>query len=256
MSALESHSGRFCDGALISFSSDDFARSKDCEFLPEDLENAKHPHLAKHVINNLHLEDRLNVVRADGRKVRYQKLPYCHLCGRQFGTASLVPHYKACARKLKTAISQLPRSRRFAIPGPPDAKAFPAPRKQSDPDAVYEAYNKEALRIFGMLTEAQLEERVRRRRQSAAGLIQRMYRGYRARHAITERAERRRKTRERAAAGCIQRAWKDSRRRRETRERAAAVRIQRAWRRTLQRRTRSAFSFGGASFGASLALGG
>mmetsp|Transcript_23954 Transcript_23954/g.42657 ORF Transcript_23954/g.42657 Transcript_23954/m.42657 type:complete len:92 (-) Transcript_23954:625-900(-) len=48
-------------------------------------------------------------------------------------------------------------------------------------DAVFEKFNKEVLRIFGLLTEEQKELHERKRRDAAARVIQRAWRCYRAR---------------------------------------------------------------------------
>ena len=90
------------DFAVLSFACGEFLPKP----LPSDLVNEDHPHLGKHVIENLHLDHRLSVVTSEGHKVRRQKLLYCHLCGRQFGSASIAIHYRACGRKLQTAMSQ------------------------------------------------------------------------------------------------------------------------------------------------------
>ena len=214
------------DFAVLSFACGEFLPKP----LPSDLVNEDHPHLGKHVIENLHLDHRLSVVTSEGHKVRRQKLLYCHLCGRQFGSASIAIHYRACGRKLQTAMSQLPWRRRVPTPAPPDSQEFPAPRKQSDADSMFERYNKEALRIFGMLTESQLEEMERKKRDKAARLLQRAFRGYLARRALAWERARRRAERERAAAARIERWWRAALlRKRECEARRAAARA-RWWR--------------------------
>lgn len=113
---------------------------------------------------------------------------YCHLCGSQFGTASLKIHWKSCGKKFENSQLALPSKRRVKQPAPPDATEFPMPTMNSK-DVVFEKFNKEVLRIFGMLTEEQKELRERKRRDAAARVIQSAWRCYLARCRARARRE-------------------------------------------------------------------
>ena len=72
----------------------------------------------------------------------------CYLCGREFGTASLLIHQKACIRKRTAEQKLLPAEARIPRPDPPCETEFPVPTTASTGEEIGR-YNAEALRIYG-----------------------------------------------------------------------------------------------------------
>ena len=114
------------------------------------LVDAAHPHLNPTQLDHLDLDPSIRR-RAKGKAFTKPKQVYCHLCGREFGTASLRIHAKACLRKFEATQRDLPKARRTRPPRPPDEDLFPLPQS-SDGEVEFFAYNVEALRIFGEIS--------------------------------------------------------------------------------------------------------
>lgn len=72
----------------------------------------------------------------------------CHLCGNDFGTASLAIHVKACRRKRIVDQSKLPVAWRRDEPPGPTPNLFPLPGSQKASRTVFDTYNVEAWRIY------------------------------------------------------------------------------------------------------------
>ncbi|KAH8048315.1 hypothetical protein JL722_12548 [Aureococcus anophagefferens] len=114
------------------------------------LVDAAHPHLNPTQLDHLDLDPSIRRT-TKGKAFTKPKQVYCHLCGREFGTASLRIHAKACLRKLEATQRDLPKARRTRPPRPPDEDLFPLPTS-SDGEVEFFAYNVEALRIFGEIS--------------------------------------------------------------------------------------------------------
>lgn len=72
----------------------------------------------------------------------------CHLCGNDFGTASLAIHVKVCRRKRIVDQSKLPVAWRRDEPPGPNPDLFPLPGSQKASRSVFDTYNIEAWRIY------------------------------------------------------------------------------------------------------------
>eukprot|EP00741_Cyanophora_paradoxa_P015277 tig00000194_g14746.t1 len=70
-------------------------------------------------------------------------LPFCYICGRQFGTASLAIHETQCAEKFLKAQSLLPRNERRPLPRKPQAAA-----PIGGQGAAIDQYNEEAFSAY------------------------------------------------------------------------------------------------------------
>ena len=205
--------------------------------LPDDLVDERHPHLSKAKLdrhaarppdhrltsfspryrtdcrgallpNNLDRPRPKTFLRA-GKTVRRHRLLFCHLCGSQFGTSSLRIHWKSCQQKFRSCQQSLPKSKRVELPAPPDGEEFPVPGPTSK-DVEFECWNKEALRIFGVLTEEQRESQERKRRSAAVLVLQRGWRAAIAKEELTQRRvakETRRLAHERERARVVARRW-------------------------------------------------
>jgi hypothetical protein len=87
----------------------------------------------------------------------------CHICGRQYGTASIPIHVRTCAKRFEEEEAKKPRAHRRPLPTAPDYEALasmPAAELEAHNEAAFRNYNDAVLQKCGNCGRTFLPDRL------------------------------------------------------------------------------------------------